>query len=789
MRWILAAFAMLAASAALAEPAPSARREAVVVAGLEKPAEVVVDAWGIPHVFAQTQHDAFFLQGWNAARDRLWQIDLWRKRGLGRLAASFGPAYAEKDRAARLLLYRGDMASEWAAYGPEAQARATAFTAGINAYVAEVRADARPLPVEFRLTDSAPETWAAEDVVRIRSHGLTRNLASEVARAMVACKAGLEADRLRRKLEPPWTTKVPAGLDPCDVTPDVIKDYDLGTSDVSFALARKTARAGETLAQIEANAEAMGSNNWVIGPSRTASGRPILANDPHRALGVPSLRYIVQLSAPGLNVIGAGEPALPGISTGHNQAIAFGFTIFASDQEDLFVYETNPANPRQYRYRDRWEDMRIVHESLEVKGGGPHEMELAFTRHGPVIFQDPAKHRAFALRSIWFEPGTAAYFSSSGYMTATDWNGFKAAMAGWGSPGENLVFADTKGDIGWIAGARAPKRPNWDGLMPVPGDGRYEWAGFWRSDELPQAFNPPKGWLATANEMNLPAGYPNAERKIGFEWTDRSRIDRISEVLGGDGKATLAGSMALQNDQVSSMAKRLVRLVRPLSSADGELAAGLKLLVGWDGRESADSAAAALFEVWVSGHLGKAVVERVTPAAARAIVGQGSLDAVVSHLEAPDAPARDEILLTSLRAALEEVRSRLGPDMSSWTWGRLHQARFEPAAAALADPALKAQMSVGPLQVGGSASTPGAATYRLRDFSVSAGASYRMVLDVGAWDDSVAINTPGQSGDPFSPQYRDLFALWAGGQYLPLLFSREAVDRNARVVMALTPAP
>ncbi|HZZ34168.1 MAG TPA: penicillin acylase family protein, partial [Caulobacteraceae bacterium] len=324
---------------------------------------------------------------------------------------------------------------------------------------------------------------------------------------------------------------------------------------------------------------------------------------------------------------------------------------------------------------------------------------------------------------------------------------------------------------------------------PVPGDGRYEWAGFWRSDDLPQALNPPKGWLATANEMNLPAGYPNAERKIGFEWTDRSRIDRISEVLGGEEKATLAGSMALQNDQVSTMARRLVRLVRPLSSADGDLAAGLRLLAGWDGREGADSAPAALFEVWVSGHLGRSVVEHVTPAAARGIVGAGSLDAVVSYLEAPDAPGRDEILLRSLRAALEETRSRLGPDMASWTWGRLHQARFEPAAAALADPALKAQMSVGPLRVGGSASTPGAATYRPSDFSVSAGASYRMVLDVGAWDDSVAINTPGQSGDPFSPQYRDLFALWAGGQYMPLLFSREAVDRNARVVMALTPAP
>lgn len=786
--WLAATAALGFAGVALADPAPSARREAAAVTGLQKPAEIVVDRWGVPHIFAASEHDVFFLQGWNAARDRLWQIDLWRKRGLGRLAESLGERYAAQDRAARLLLYRGDMAAEWKAYGPKAKDRAEAFVAGINAYVAEVRAGRRPSPVEFTLTGSAPETWSAEDVVRIRSHGLTRNLASEVARATVACKAGLPADALRRKLEPAWTTKVPAGLDPCDVTADVLDDYALGTAEVSFKPpATAVASAGERLAAMEAAADAMGSNNWVVAPSRTDTGRPILANDPHRALGAPSLRYIVHLNAPGLDVIGAGEPALPGISTGHNDAIAFGFTIFASDQEDLYVYETNPANPRQYRYRGRWEDMRVERETIAVKGAAPREVELDFTRHGPVIHTDAARHRAYALRSIWGEPGTAAYFGSSGIMDARDWQGFRAAMGGWGSPGENLVFADVKGDIGWIAGARSPLRPNWDGLMPVPGDGRYEWKGFLTVDQLPQTLNPAKGWFASANEMNLPPDYPNATRKVGFEWTDRSRIDRIESVLAQPEKMTLARSMALQNDQVSTLARRLVALVKPLATDDPDLAPALKLLAGWDGRETVDSPAAALFEVWVSAYLGKAAVDRVTPVTARTVVGQGTPDAVVSYLETPAAPFRDEILLSSLKAAAAETRRRLGPDMAAWTWGRLHQARFEPAVAALADPALRAQMSVGPLQVGGSSSTPGAATYRPSDFGVVAGASYRMDVDVGAWDNSVAINTPGQSGDPFSPQYRDLFPLWAGGQYFPLDFSRDAVDRDAAVVMTLTP--
>ncbi|HWA62491.1 MAG TPA: penicillin acylase family protein, partial [Caulobacteraceae bacterium] len=504
---------MLAALAAPAVAQPS--HEAVTVAGLQAPAKILVDRWGIAHVRAASERDAFFLQGWNAARDRLWQIDLWRKRGLGLLSASFGPAYVDQDRAARLFLYRGDLKAEWAAYGPKAERRAEAFTAGINAYVAEVRAGRRPLPVEFRLTGSQPDVWKPEDVVRIRSHALTRNVLSEVERARVACAAGLGADALRRKLEPAWTTKVPDGLDPCLVTADVLKDYELGTRDVAFAPPAHTA-AGDLPARIvalEDRALAEGSNNWVVAPSRTATGRPILANDPHRTLGVPSLRYIVHLKAPGLDVIGAGEPALPGISVGHNDAIAFGLTIFAIDQEDLYVYDLDPADPHRYRYKGGFEPMRIVRETIAVKGEAPREVELAVTRHGPVLKSD-GRH-AFALKSVWAQPGTSAYFGSMDYTDARDWKAFSAAIGRWGAPSENRVFASTAGDIGWVAGGRAPVRPNWDGLMPVPGDGRYEWAGFLKPGQLPSVHDPASGWFASANEMNLPAGYPVAERKVG----------------------------------------------------------------------------------------------------------------------------------------------------------------------------------------------------------------------------------------------------------------------------------
>jgi len=788
----------------VAPSAPAATSTAVQernwnVAGLNAPADIVIDHWGIAHIFAANIHDAFFLQGYNAARDRLWQIDLWRKRGLGLLAKSLGPAYVDQDRAARLFLYRGDMEKEWAAYAPESRQWVTAFVEGVNAYVAQVQGGARPLPVEFKLTDSRPDTWRAEDVLRIRSHALVSNVTSEVARARVVCAGGLKADELRRKIEPlGHKVTIPPGLNPCDVPADVLKDYLLATRQVDFGALTATAQHAGLSAerQLAAALDAQsteGSNNWVIAPSRTATGRPILANDPHRQLGSPSLRYIVALNAPGLNIIGAGEPALPGISFGHNDDIAFGITIFAIDQEDLYVYELSKSDPDSYRYQSGWAKMQIVRETIDVKGGAAREVELRFTRHGPVLSLDAANHRAFAMRTVWNESGLAGYFGSSRLLMAKNWNDFKVAADAWGAPPLNIVYADTQGNIGWAASGRAPIRKNWDGLMPVPGDGRYEWAGFHGKDVLPSLLNPHQGYFATANEMNLPSGYPNERNAIAFEWTDRSRIDRINELLGTKTKTTIADSMAIQTDAVSTQSRRAVALLASLSSPDAALTQALKLLEGWNHEESTGSAAAAIYEVWATKHLGKTTVAKAAPEAAR-LIDNGQLQAIIEYLEHPDgalgadpAAARDAILLESLKSALAELNQRLGPDMTRWSWGRLHRAIFEPAVAVLADPELRAQMSVGPLQTPGSSSTPRAQAYRPSDFSVIAGASVRLVMDVGAWDNSVAMNTPGQSDDPMSAHYRDLFPMWAQGTYVPLRFSRAAVDGDAEDVIHLSP--
>lgn len=789
----LALFSLVAARVAAA-PEPEVIQ--YQVAGLQAPGEILVDKWGIPHIYAKSQYDAFFVQGFNAARDRLWQIDFWRKRGLGELSSTFGPAYVEHDRAARLLVYRGDMYREWLAYGSDAKRVAQAFVNGVNAYVIETRKHPELLPIEFRKLGYEPAMWNADDVVRIRAHGLTRNATSEVTRSRVACKADVDVDQLRSPLEPKWQATVPPGLDPCSIPAGVMAAYTLATSDINFPKAAlsqgATPDVARMLAQQDSAEPTYGSNNWVIAPSRTKTGRPILANDPHRAYSSPSLRYIAHISAPGMDVIGAGEPFLPGISIGHNDRIAFGLTIFRMDQEDVFFYETNPENRNEYKYRGRWEPLTIVRETVMVKGAGSQVIETKYTRHGPVIYEDAATGRAYVLRAAWLDTGMAPYFGSIDYMRAQNWDQFQGAMTRWGAPSENQVYADTAGNIGWIPAGLLPVRPNWDGLMPVPGDGTYEWAGYRDNDQLPREFNPSRGWIATANNMTLPASYP-ADNKVGFEWADPSRITRISEVLSAPGKMDVAESMRLQTDYYSIHAKRIVALLKGLKSDDAAVQQALDMLRSWDFIVQKESATAALYEVWFSTYLKQAVIARVTPADVKSLIGDGDPRPVLAILESTDArlgpnpsAVRDEVLLTSLRSAMAAVTKAQGPDPKAWQWGKLHHAFLSHPLSNLLSPTLG--LDVGPLTKSGDEFTVNSSVYRRSDFRLMSGPSFRMVLDVGGWDNSRVINTPGQSGDPTSPHYRDMAAEWEAGRYVPLLYSREAVNRAAALRIKLEPA-
>ncbi|MEE4300429.1 MAG: penicillin acylase family protein [Pseudomonadales bacterium] len=792
-RRLLAALLCLAASAGSTAALGAEAVLRLELEGLEAPAEILVDRWGVPHIYARDSYDAFFVQGFNAARDRLWQIDLWRRRGLGRLAEVFGPDFVEQDRAARLFLYRGSMFREWLAYGSDAKRIAEAFTAGVNAFVALTERDASWLPPEFELLDYRPARWAAEDVVRIRSHGLWRNVVSEVLRARSACVADLDADRVRQPLEPAWTPALPEGFDPCSVPEGVLEVYLRAKAPVRFDGAGLPQLAALDPEAVWRRERGIGSNNWVVAPTRTDTGRPILADDPHRGHAVPSLRYIAHLSAPGLEVIGAGEPALPGISIGHNERIAFGLTIFPMDQEDLYFYETDAGDPGRYRYGDGFEGLREVRERIAVRGGEDETVTLRFTRHGPVVFEEPEADRIWAVRAAWLEEGMAPYFGSVEYMRAQNWDEFVAALNRWGAPSENQVYADVDGNIGYKPAGLLPRRPDHDGLLPVPGDGRYEWDDFHDMDELPESYNPARGWVATANALTLPPDFPIDDVRVGFEWTAPWRQDRIGEVLAAPSTHRFAASVALQRDHVSLPARAIasaLAAVEPREEIDGR---ALALLRGFDGELAPDSAAAALFEVWFSRHLRPAVAaallgaddgERIGPADTRVTVR-----AITRPGELLTTAARDNLVRSTLIAAWADVAGRLGWEEEEWRWGDLHRSYFVHPLAPFADSALGEAMTLLDRPMGGSGETPNNTRYGDDDFLVRGGASFRMVLDVGEWDAGRMTNAPGQSGVPGSPHYGDLLAPWAELDSLPLLFSREAVEAATVQRIELRPAP
>ena len=765
--------------------------------GLEHPVEIVVDTWGIPHIRAQSKHDVFFAQGFQAARDRLFQIDLWRKRGLGLMAADYGPGFLAQDRAARLLLYRGDMDAEWAAYGTaDAHMICEAFAAGINAFITLTEADPSLLSPEFAAMNIKPARWAAEDVVRVRSHALCRNVESEAVRAQVAARSDVATDLARRCIEPqPWTVRIPEGLNPADIPPDVLDTYWLGTVDPDISPERLAAKPADAwrwtkvddFDAVHQAPAAQGSNNWVVAGSRTATGRPILASDPHREYRLPSVRTVVHLTCPGLDVIGATEPPTPGVFIGHNDRMAFGLTIFPMDQEDLYVYETRPDDPNQYRYSDGWEAMQVVTETIAVRGMPDQTVTLKFTRHGPVLHEDKQRRRAFALRTVWTEPGTSAYMGRLNYMNAQSVSDFASRLHAWSAPTVNMIAADTAGTIGWFALGKAPRRANWDGLMPVPGDGRYEWDSFWPVADLPHVLNPPRGFVATANEMNLPANYPWQERKLGFEWAERSRSNRVHAVLDAQPRHTLADSMALQCDVLSIPAQRLGKLINAVTNVSGDLAIALRMLRDWDHQLRADSAAAALFEIWWVKHLKPAILGGlVNDPALRRLLVPGDNETLLATIEQADPALLDVLLPDTLESAFNTCRNLMGADPAHWRWGFMHHGYFaHPLSRVAGDPQVR---DVGPLAVGGSGSTPMNTSYRATDYRMTVGASFRVVMDVGAWDECRVINTPGQSGDPRSRHYDDMAPLWARGEYVPLLYSAAAVDAAAQLRILLTPA-
>jgi penicillin G amidase len=743
------------------------------IRGLMKPVSVRRDRWGVAHIYAQNQHDLFFAQGVVAAQDRLFQMEMWKRAGQGRLAEVLGPSALQRDIRARLLRYRGDMKAEYESYSPDTREILEAFTSGINSYISTLEGQGGPgLPIEFRLAGFRPTPWTPEDCLnRMAAFSMTNNAFAELYHAQLVALLGKQQATQLLDLDPAVELDPAGNIDFTGLSPALLKDLIGSDMRIEFP-----ARARE------------GSNNWTISGTMTKSGKPLVANDPHRVIGMPSLRYMVHLVAPGWDVIGAGEPGLPGVALGHNQHIGWGFTIFGLDQQDLYLEELNPADSNQYRTKSGWQKMTVETESIPVKGAAPVVTELKFTRHGPVVWTD--NKRALALRWIGMEPGTAGYLGSLALDRATDWKDFEAGVSRWKVPSENLVYGDTDGNIGEYSVGLSPVRKNWTGLLPVPGAGGFEWSGFIPYEQLPHSFNPRSGFIVTANHKMIPPKYPY---NVGFEWAAPYRFERITGLLekARDSKTKLTplDLGQIQSDVESTPARHLVSLLRG-NPRDQD--AYTRLLTTWNYSLDRESPAAALYEVWIQ-ELTKAFINVAIPQKAREAVTDLPMPLLIRQLEKPSpaifgnipTQSRDALLLESLQKAAQKLTKLQGSDASKWSWGALHVVRFrhsldqQPGAADLFD--------LGSLPRLGDETTVNATGYSGDSFWQTSGASYREILDTSNWDQSLAINSPGQSGQPGSTHYFDLMKMWDAGQYFPLAYSKEAVERETRDVLELIP--
>ena len=718
--------------------------------GLKQPVEILRDRWGVPHVYARDQADLFFANGYINARDRLFQLDLWRRIGTGRLAEVLGPGLLARDRMARLFWYRGDWHREWESYSPDTREIVFAFTAGINAYIESLHGT---WPVEFRVAGYAPGLWTPEDVTaRLAGLSISRNLAAEVARAQDVVRFGPAALARVQPTDPIVALTPPPGGNLAAIPAEVLQDYSLMFGDVPF---------GEHRAALPVLA---GSNDWAVDGSKSTTGKPMLAADPHRDLELPSLRRTIHLVGPGWNVIGAGEPALPGVALGHNDAIAWGFTIAGTDQQDLYVERLNPASAQEYWYKGDWRRMSVVTETIPVKGKpGGEAVDLQFSVHGPVIYRDGGKRNAFAVRWTGLEPGGAGYLASLALARARNWDEFQTAAARFRVPSENLLYADTAGHIGMVVGGLTPLRKGYTGLLPVPGTGEFEWSGFLPASEMPSVLDPPQHFIATANNDIRPPRYPHI---LTYEWGTPYRAQRATELLSANRRFEVSDFERMQYDFVSIPARRCQAVLRRWPAPAGRLGEMRDRLLRWDARIVPESSAALIFEM---------MYVRLGPALfGKELGARAAPEVVLARLEAS---SDYRALETALEGAAAELERALGPNPDRWLWARASQLWFD-------HPLNVVSWSFGPMARGGDANTLNAAGGGVHN---PAGASYRQVIDLADWDRSTMTNVPGESGEPVNKHYGDLLEDWRNGRYHPMPFSRKAVEAVTEEKIILLP--
>lgn len=779
------------------------RNDSLKVAGLKAPVTVRRDERGIPYIEAASDHDLYFAQGYITASDRLWQMDLLRRTARGELAEIFGARVLDEDKRHRTYGFARHSEQMAAKLAGEGRALADAYAQGVNAYIAS--REESTLPVEFRILKYKPRPWMAADsiVIGLLMHeSLTNSWQLDVMRAALS---DLPAERVRELLPEFSELDTPVvGSDKAKAkAAKVARTVRVSNELLAVAFHEQGLRE-RSLDRVGLHAEELAaSNNWVVSGKRTATGKPLLASDPHLALSVPSIWYLVNLSAPGVRVAGVSIPGLHAVIIGHNERIAWGLTNIGPDVQDLYREKFDAANPKRYQTPSGWKDAEVRTEEIKVRKAPTDPAtetiahEVTVTRHGPIVVEN--KGERLALRWSALDPSLDYVLSFHRLNRVGNWKEFCAAISTFAGAPQNHVYADVDGHIGYYGARYIPIRKRGDGSVPYDGttdDG--EWTGWIPFEQLPHVFDPPAGYIATANARIVGRDYPHF---ISHSWAAPYRQRRINDLLQQNKKFTMQDFRAIQGDDYSLGGKRfadaLLKLFNgtpaPASAASGEsggstMGATLSTIAAWDGRVEPNSRGALLInEIRISFFL--RVLKSAIGEERMRLYRWGNRDTFIDNLIATwpqqwlpqEFKTWKELLIACEQEARANLTKQLGADESKWTFGKATQIRFNhPLASA---PLIGNQFKLDALPQRGSGGSGVGATP-----NVGPSVSMRLIADTSNWDNTQQGFQTGQSGDPTSPHYKDQISDWYNVTPRVFPFSKMAVQNAAKQTMTLVPA-
>jgi penicillin G amidase len=787
----------------------------IQVKGLEQTTYVLRDGYGVPHITAANLHDVLFAEGYVTAQDRLFEMEFNRRVAEGRLAEMFGPgdddSLIDADEFLRTLNLYASAQAELQVLDSRTSLELQAYTDGVNAFISSHQ---NSLPLEFSILGITPKPWAPVDSLaygRVVALSLDNTWYTKYTRAMIASKVG---PAVAADLYPAYPAADPTLLSAngsaaplVNAPPGVINLPASAASTANQAgaftpLATNLLRGAAVVHSLLGDiSDSLGSNNWVVDGSRTVTGAPLLANDPHLGISMPSIWYEVALRGGGLDVIGFTFPGEPGVIIGHNNMIAWGVTNVGADDTDLYLEKLDPVNhPGMYEYDGQWVPLTSHQEVIRVRGGTSVTITVNDTQDGPLLnaVQTDLKHyTAIALKWTALQPG----YSFAGFFQldfALNWQEFQAAIADI-SISQNFIYADAAGNIGYLMSGLLPIRPADNDILPVDGSNSlHEWQGYVPASSMPLLYDPPTHVIVTANNQIVPTSYPSY---VTTNWDQGYRARRILDLVMAKPKLSVADYERIQADVLSVPATIITPfLITAGAASTGDAATAASLLRGWDGTMSRQSVAASIYEV-ASGYLLREILEPLLGKKLYAMYcanysSSGLFSLLISLLTAPtppfvtDAGARNTLIVQALGDAMKALRSDFGSDTANWQWGRLHQASFQHPLATITP--LNLIFGTSPLDRPGgdvTVSVGGDGDFALDppSYAQQTVSSMREIIDLGNFDNSLWVTTTGESGQPFSAHYSDLIPLWNQNRYQPMAYTATAEAKAAADVLELTP--